>query len=74
MTTFSWKSDENIDVKARTIVKTTPVPASEKTEEFNLGQKENELASAEESLVNAQTRVDDLTSELETVKTELEIE
>ena len=73
MSTYSWKSDETIDEKARTIKKVIQVPATEQVEEFNLIQKERELSSAEEQLVSAQKRVDQLTEELAEIKTELEI-
>ena len=73
MTTFKFKTTENIDIKSRTIVKTEPVPATESKSEFTLEQKESELSSAEQSLVDAQKRVDDLTAEILEIKTALKI-
>ena len=73
MATFTFKTTEDIDTKSRTIVKTEPVPATEQKSEFTLEQKENELSQAEESLISAQKRVDDLLAEIAEVKTALSI-
>ena len=71
--TFEFKTTEDIDAKGRTIVKTEPVAATESKTEFTLEQKENELVQAEQSLVDAQKRVDDLTAEIGIIKTALSI-
>ena len=73
MATFAFKTDESIDTKQRTIVKTEPVPATEKTEEFTLEQKENQLASLKEQQINMATQVKDLEAEITAIKTALEM-
>ena len=71
--TYKFLTTEDIDTKSRTIVKTEPVPATESNTEFTLEHKENELVQAEQALVDAQKRVDDLTAEITEVKLALDI-
>ena len=74
MDTYKFKTDETgIDDLTRTIVKSVPVPATSQDTEFTLEQKENELAGAEKSLVDTQTRIDDLKAEIAAAKTTLNI-
>ena len=70
---YEFKTTENIDTKSRTIVKTEPVPATESKTEFTLEQKESELVSAEQGLVDAQKRVDGLEAEILSIKAALKI-
>ena len=73
MATYKFKTDEIIDTKSRTIVKIEDVPATTKDSEFTLEQKEQQLVSAESSLVDAQKRIDDLTAEIAAIKSALKI-
>ena len=71
--TFSFKTEEDINDKQRTIVKTEPVAATEKTEEFTLEQKESQLASLKEQQASLATQVKNLEAEITAIKTALEI-
>ena len=71
--TFSFKTQEDIDTKSRTIVKTEPVPATESKTEFTLEQKENELVNAKQQVLDAQARVKSLETEIAEIKKALEI-
>lgn len=73
MATFAFKTNEAIDTKQRTIVKTTPVEATEKEEEFSLEQKESQLASLKEQQASLATQVKDLEAEITDIKTALKI-
>ena len=73
MATYEFKTQEDIDTKSRTIVKKIPVPASEVTAEFTLEQKENELANAQQSVLDAQDRVKQLEAEIAEIKEALSI-
>lgn len=71
--TYTFKTTEDIDTKSRTIVKSEPVAASTSETEFTLEQKENDLVNAEQALVDAQKRVDDLKAEIAAIKKALAI-
>ena len=73
-TTYGFKTQEEMEAKQRVIVSTVPVPATEQKIEFTLAQKEQDLANAEQQLLDAQKRVDAFKLEITTVKKALEIE
>lgn len=75
-TTYKFKTEEDIDAKSRTIIKTIPVPVvpeTTKEESFTMENKEKDLANAKEALVVAQVKVDELEAEILEVKIALEI-
>lgn len=72
--TYKWHQEEAPeDQKQRTIIKAEPVPATSKETKFTLAQKEEELARAEQAVTDAKKRVADLTTEIATVKSALNI-
>lgn len=75
-TTYKFETEEDIDAKSRTIIKTIPVPVvpeTTKEESFTMKNKEKDLANAKEALVVAQVKVDELEAEILEVKIALEI-
>ncbi len=73
MAEFTWKTSEDIDTLSRTIVKTEPVSATTKDEEFTLESKVNQLQSLKDQKVNLEKQIVDSEAEIAEVKTALKI-
>jgi len=76
METYKFKTDEDIDVQTRTIIKEEVVPAipeTTKDTEFTLEQKENQLQSLKDQEVSVKEQIISLEAEIMKVKIALNI-
>jgi len=73
MTTYEFKTNEDIDTLSRMIVKTEPVPATTKDEEFTLESKINQLSSLKDQKFSIEKQIKDLEAEVLAIKTALSI-
>ena len=74
MTTYKFKTSEDIDTKSRTIIETEDVPAvpaTTKDTEYTIEHKENELASLVEQKVKLDIEVVEKEAKLTEAKTAL---